>query len=391
MTIQLMNVKRQHKTYAAEYEEAALKVLRSGSYIGGDEVALFEEEFAQYQGAKYGISCGNGTDAIILALRALGIGAEDEVITVSWTFFATAESIAAVGATPVFVDVCPDSFCMDPEKVEAAITDRTKAVLPVHFYGHSCDMSALRDICNKHHLYLVADCAQSTGTRYKGSRKNTLGDVSCFSFFPTKNLGCDGDGGMVVTDDEDIARACRSLKVHGSGKDGLSTLKREYAIKGLHFPENMPLGETKYYNYLIGYNSRLDAIQAAILRKKLTHIEEFVDNRRKNAALYNKTLKDTAYLTPSEAPEVYHSYYIYALRHPEAQRIMAQLKEAGVPCGTYYPVPLHLQGAFAALGYKTGDLPITEELSRTSFAIPVYPELYDEELDYIIDQLCKAL
>lgn len=391
MKIQLMNVLRQHETHAAEYEEAALGVLRSGGYIGGTEVSSFEEEFAAYEGAKFGISCGNGTDAIVLALRALGIGKGDEVITVSWTFFATAESIAAVGATPVFVDVCADTYCMDSKLAEAAITEKTKAILPVHFYGQSCDVEALREICKKYNLYLITDCAQSAGSRYKGERKNTLGDVSCFSFFPTKNLGGDGDGGMVLTDNEDVAKACRSLKVHGSGKDGLWTLKREYELKGMKFPENMPVGENKYYNYLIGYNSRLDAVQAAILRKKLTHLDEFVEGRRKNAQFFNEALKDTEYITPIEGEGSYHSYYIYALKHPNAQKIMEKLKANGVPCGTYYPVPLHLQGAFVPLGYKEGDLPITEELSKTSFAVPVFPELYDEEREYIIEQLKKAL
>lgn len=390
MKIQLMNVQRQHETYAAEYEEAALRVLRSGGYIGGAEVTGIEEEFAAYEGAAYGVSCGNGTDALVLALRALGIGPGDEVITVSWTFFATAESIAAVGATPVFVDVCPDTYCMDPSLVEAKITERTKAVLPVHFYGHSVDMDALRAICKKHGLALITDCAQSAGTRYKGERKETLGDVACFSFFPTKNLGCDGDGGMVLTNDENIARAARSLKVHGSGKDGLWTLRREYEKKGLAFPQNMPVGESKYYNYLIGYNTRLDAIQAAILRKKLTHLEEFVDGRRKNAQLYNESLRGTGYVTPFEADYSYHSYYIYALKHANAAAVMQKLQAVGVPCGTYYPVPLHLQGAFAALGYKEGDLPVTEELSKTTFAIPVFPELNNEERDYIIRALKEA-
>ena len=391
MKIQLMNVQRQHEMHAAEYEEAALKVLRSGGYIGGEEVSSFEEEFAAYEGAKYGISCGNGTDAIVLALRALGVGCGDEVITVACTFFATAESIAAVGATPVFVDVCPDTYCMDVTLVEKAITEKTKVILPVHFYGHSCDMDELWKICKKHNLYLVTDCAQSAGTKYKGERKNTLGDVSCFSFFPTKNLGCDGDGGMVLTNDEDVARACRSLKVHGSGKDGLWTLKREYEMKGKEIPQNMPCGESKYYNYLVGYNSRLDALQAAILRKKLTHMDEFVEGRRKNASAYNEALKDTEYGTPFEASDVEHSYYIYALKHPKAQEIMEKLKAEGVPCGTYYPVPLHLQGAFAHLGYSEGDLPVTEELAKTTFAIPVFPELYDEEREYIINALKKAI
>lgn len=390
MKIALMNVQRQHETHASEYEEAALKVLRSGGYIGGTEVTAFEEEFAAYEGAKYGISCGNGTDSIVIALRALGIGSGDEVITVAWTFFATAESIAAVGATPVFVDVDPRTYCMDPALAEAAVTDRTKAILPVHFYGQSCDMDPLREICRKHGLYLIADCAQSAGTKYKGSRKNTLGDVSCFSFFPTKNLGCDGDGGMILTDDEDIARACRSLKVHGSGRDGLWTLRREYEAKGEPFPENMPEGESKYYNYLIGYNSRLDALQAAILRKKLLHMDEFIAGRRKNAELYNKALAGTPYITPFEDPNNEHSYYIYALKHPDAPAIMERLAERGVPSNTYYPVPLHLQGAFAPLGYREGDLPVSEELSRTTFVIPVFPELYDEERDYIIQALKEA-
>lgn len=389
--IQLMNIERQHEVYAEEYESAAISVLRSGVYIGGSEVATFEEEFANYEGAKYGTSCGNGTDALVIALRALGIGQGDEVITVSWTFFATAESIGAVGATPVFVDVDAKTYCMNPKLAEKAITSKTKAILPVHFYGQSCDMDELRRICKKHNLYLITDCAQSAGTEYKGSRKNTLGDVSCFSFFPTKNLGCDGDGGMILTDNEDIARACRSLKVHGSGKDGLWTLKREYELKGKKMPDNMPVGESKYYNYLIGYNSRLDAIQAAILRKKLTHLDEFIEGRRKNARLYNEALANTTYITPFESKDGLHSYYIYALKHENAQLIMERLKEAGVPCGTYYPVPLHLQGAFAHLGYKEGDLPITEELSKTTFAIPVFPELCDEERNYIIEQLLKVL
>lgn len=390
MKIKLMNVQRQHTIYASEYEEAALKVMRSGDYIGGLEVRAIEEEFAAYNGARYGVSCGNGTDAIVLALRALGIGRGDEVITVAWTFFATAEGIAAVGATPVFVDVDADTYCIDTGLIESVITEKTKAILPVHVYGQCCDMDELWRICKKYKLFLITDCAQSAGTKYKGERKKALGDISCFSFFPTKNLGCDGDGGMVLTDDENIARACRSLKLHGSGKDGLWTLKREYERKAYEFPENMPIGETKYYNYLIGYNTRLDAIQAAILRRKLTHLDEFVEGRRRNARLYNEELACTKFVTPVEGTGSFHSYYIYALRHPKAKKIMKYLKDHGVDCGTYYPVPLHLQGAFITLGYKEGDLPVTEDLCNTSFAIPVFPELYDEEREYIIARLFEA-
>jgi dTDP-4-amino-4,6-dideoxygalactose transaminase len=390
MDIRLMNVKRQHEAHAAEYEEAALRVLRSGCYIGGEEVSAFESEFAAYEGAKYGVSCGNGTDALILALRALGIGAGDEVITVSWTFCSTAESIAVVGAKPVFVDVSPESLCIDPELVERAVTPKTKALLPVHLYGQSCDMTALRDICRRHGLKLVADCAQAAGTSFGGERRGILGDISCFSFFPTKNLGCAGDGGMILTDDEAIAGACRSLKVHGSGANGLEFLRREYEKRGEKIPENMPDGTSKYYNYLIGYNSRLDAVQAAILRKKLNYINDFVDARRANAAYYGEALRGTGYTLPKESAGSRHSYYIYALKHKNAGKIMARLAEAGIQSGVYYPVPLHLQGAFAFLGYRQGDLPVTEELARTTFAVPVYPELSEAEKEFIVKILREA-
>lgn len=391
MKIQLMNIKRQHEDHSEEYENAALNVLRSGNYIGGQEVSLFEEEFARYQGAKYGISCGNGTDALVIALRALGVGQGDEVITVSWTFFATAESIAAVGAKPVFVDVCRDTYCIDTTLIERFITNRTKAVLPVHFYGQSCDMDELKRICKLHNLYLITDCAQSTGTTYKGSRKNTLGDVSCFSFFPTKNLGCDGDGGIILTDNEDVAKACRSLRAHGSGLDGLVTLRKELEKRGTDFPNSMPIGETKYFNYLIGYNSRLDAIQAAILRVKLKFIDDFIKKRRMNAKKYNEALANTEYTLPFEAPYGEHSYYLYVLKHADPLSIMKKLNEKGIQSGIYYPVPLHLQGAFNYLGYKKGDLPVTEELCKTTFAIPVFPELTDEERSFVIATLMEAL
>ena len=391
MIINLMDIKRQHEQHASEYEEAALNVLRSGCYIGGNEVSAFEEEFANYEGAKFGISCGNGTDALQIALRALNIGPGDEVITVSFTFFATAESIAAVGATPVFVDVCEDTYCINTNLVENLITDKTKAILPVHFYGQACDMDALKFICKKHNLFLITDCAQATGTKYKGERKNILGDISCFSFFPTKNLGCDGDGGMILTDNEEIARACRALKVHGSGKNGLVTLKREYEIKNMSMPSSMPVGESKYYNYLIGYNSRLDAIQAAILRKKLKYIDEFIEGRRFNAQYYKNHLKGTEYILPFEADYGENSYYIFALQHPNCEKIKEKLIEKGVGTGTYYPVALHLQGAFKYLGYKEGDLPITERLCKTTFAVPVFPELTQEEREYVVETLLWAL
>lgn len=388
--IQLMNVQRQHEEHQEEIEQAVIKSLRSGRYIGGQAVTFFEKEFAKYEGAKYAISCGSGTDAIVLALRALGIQNGDEVITTDFTFFATAESIVSVGATPVFVDIDINTYCIDTELIEEKINDKTKAIIAVHFYGHSCDMDALWEITKKHNLKLITDCAQSTGTEYKGSRKNTLGDVACFSFFPTKVLGCDGDGGMVLTDDVDVAKACRSLKMHGSGLDGLDTLEKIYMIHGKSIPELMLRGTSKYYNYLIGYNSRLDAIQAAILRVKLKFIDSYIDRRRKNAELYNLALENTSYNVPFEADYTKHVYYLYVLRHENAENIMIKLKEQMVPCGTYYPVPMHMQGAFADLGYKKGDFPKSEMAAKTTFAIPIFPELSEEERNYIIQKLMEV-
>lgn len=389
--IDLMNVQRQHEEHKDEYESAMIDVLRSGRYIGGSQVELFEKEFADYNGVKYGISCGNGTDAIVLALRALNIGYGDEVITTAFTFYATAEGIANVGATPVFVDVSEETYCINPELIEKSITEKTKAIIVVHIYGHCADMDKIREIANRNNLYIITDCAQSTGTKYKGSFANALGDIACYSFFPTKILGCDGDGGMVLTNNEKIAKACKSFKTHGSGEEGLTTLIERYKSDGKSIPENMPLGKSKYYNYLIGYNSRLDAVQAALLRIKLKYLDEFIRKRRNNAQLYNDALKETDYITPFEKNDCEHSYYIYALRSEKAEDIMKKLNEAGIATGTYYPVPLHLQGAFAHLGYKRGDLPVSENLSKTTFAIPVFPELYDEERGYIISVLKRII
>ena len=389
MKVNLMDIRRQEATYAAEYEAAVLDALRSGTYIGGPWVEKFETEFALTVQAKHAISCSNGTTALILALRALGIGPGDEVITVSWTFFATAEAVAAVGAIPVFVDVRPDTYCMDPALIEAAVTVKTRAILPVHFYGHAADMDAICAIAKKHGLLVVEDCAQAMGTTYKGRQVGTFGDAGCFSFFPTKNLGAAGDAGAVVTNREDVAKAVRAYKVHGSGANGLEVLESEYHAQGKSLPENMPRGTSKYYNYLIGYNSRMDAIQAALLCAKLPHVPEFVKGRRENARAYNEALANSGYTLPFEAEDCRHSYYLYVLCHPHADEIMERLKEADIGCGRYYPVPLHLQGAFTHLGYHTGDLPVTERLAATSFAIPVFPELLAEERAYIINTLLE--
>ena len=389
MKINLMDIRRQEASFAAEYEAAVLDALRSGTYIGGPYVERFEEEFAQAVHAKHAISCSNGTTALILALRALQIGPGDEVITVSWTFFATAEAVAAVGATPVFVDVCPDTYCMDPASINEAITERTRAILPVHFYGHCTDMDAICAIAIRHNLLVVEDCAQAMGTEYKGRPVGTFGDAGCFSFFPTKNLGAAGDAGAVVTNRADVAKAVQAYKVHGSGIAGLEVLEAKYAARGETLPAAVPRGTSKYYNYLIGYNSRMDAIQAALLCAKLLHVPEFVESRRGNARAYNEALAGSGYTVPAEAAFCRHSYYLYVLCHPKADAVMDALKAADIGCGRYYPVPLHLQGAFAHLGYHRGDLPVTERLAATSFAIPVFPELTEEEREFIIKTLLE--
>ena len=389
MNIELMDVKRQHLAHKEEFENAVIDVLRSGSYIGGKFVKDFEEKFAAYYDTKYAISCGNGTDALVLALKALNIGSGDEVITTPFTFFATAEAIANVGAKPVFVDINIDDYCIDCNLIEEKITKNTRAILPVHIYGQSCDMDRLRDICDKYNLKLITDCAQSTGTRYKNSRKATLGDVACFSFFPTKILGCDGDGGMVLTDNEDIASAIRAYKVHGSNKDGYMTLKNSYLSSNKDFSKEINLVEDKYHNYLVGYNSRLDAIQANLLNKKLNYLDEYIEKRRKNVDYYNNALNHSIFSTPKVPSYSFHTYYIYALKSNNREGLMKRLKDNGVATGVYYPVPLHLQPAFHYLGYKKGDMPNSEFLSDNLFAIPIYPELSVNELEYITNIINK--
>lgn len=387
MNIELMDVRRQHLAHKEEFDNAVLEVLSSGNYIGGKYVKNFEDKFAAYYETKYAISCGNGTDALVLALKALNIGSGDEVITTPFTFFATAEAIANVGAKPVFVDVNINDFCIDCNLIEEKITKNTKAILPVHIYGQSCDMDKLREICDKHNLKLVTDCAQSTGTRYKDSRKKTLGDVACFSFFPTKILGCDGDGGMVLTDDENVATAVRAYKLHGSNRDGYYTLKSSYLTNNKEFPDEIDLVEDKYHNYLVGYNSRLDAVQANLLSKKLDYLDKYIEGRRNNADCYNSALKNSRISIPKVPEYSFHTYYVYALQSDSREEIMAKLKVKGVATGVYYPVPLHLQPAFYNLGYKKGDMPNAEFLADNLFVVPVYPELFAEELEYIANML----
>ncbi|HZX21247.1 MAG TPA: DegT/DnrJ/EryC1/StrS family aminotransferase [Clostridia bacterium] len=391
MNIPLINLKKQYQTIKTEADQKALEVLSGAQYIMGTNVKEFEKEFGEYLGIKHSISVGNGTDALIISLKALGIGEGDEVITTPYTFFATAESISFIGATPVFVDVELDTFNMDPTKIEEKITAKTKAIMPVHIFGQPCNMDAINNIAKKHNLYVIEDAAQAVGSEYKGQKIGTLSDIAIFSFFPTKNLGCAGDGGMIVTDNDNLAVICRALKAHGSGENGqkafniINSIDEDTAEDNA--ADNTVYNPLKYYNYLIGHNSRLDEIQAALLRIKLREIDKWNNKRGENAKFYNENLRDTNLVTPFEDKNVKHVYHLYILQSEKRAELVSFLNKKGVSTGVYYPVPLHFQKAYKELGYKEGDLPNAEYLSHRTFAIPMFAELTDEEKEYIVNTI----
>lgn len=388
MNISLIDLKRQYETIKEDGDKAVLKVLNDAKYIMGENVLSFEKEFASYIGVKHAISVGNGTDALIIALKALGIGHGDEVITTPFTFFATAESISFVGATPVFVDVLKDSYNIDPEEIEKAITENTKAIMPVHIFGQAADMDEINKIAKKHGLYVIEDSAQAAGGAYKGKKIGTFSDLACFSFFPTKNLGCAGDGGMIVTDNDDLAVMVKALRTHGSGENGqrayniLNDIKAEVA-EDLN-ADNTVYNPLKYYNYLIGHNSRLDELQAALLRVKLKKLDYWNNMRRTHADFYNENLKGTEFITPVVKDYAEHIYHLYILQSEKRDALCKYLKEKGVATGIYYPVPMHLQKVYKPLGYKKGDLKNSEYLADRTFAIPMFAELREEEKEYIV-------
>lgn len=390
MQIPLINLKAQYSGIKEELDNSVLDVLASAQYVMGVNVKEFEKEFGEYLGTKHSISVANGTDALIIALKALGIGEGDEVITTPYTFFATAESISFVGATPIFVDVKLDTYNIDPAKIEEKITARTKAIMPVHIFGQPCDMDEIQIIAKRHNLFVIEDAAQAVGSEYKGKKIGTLSNIATFSFFPTKNLGCAGDGGMIVTNDDELATICKALRVHGSGDNGEKAynllLNKDIELEKIE-EGNSLFNPKKYYNYLIGHNSRLDEVQAAILRVKLHEIDNWNNKRRENAKFYNAQFKDTNLITPFEDDERKHVYHLYILQSEQRGKLTQYLSEKGVATGVYYPVPLHLQKAFTNLGYKEGDLPNSEYLSHRTFAIPMFAELTKAEIDYIIKSI----
>lgn len=361
----------QYQTISTEIHDAVTRVFQSQNFVLGDEVAALEQEIADYCDSEYAIGCASGTDALILSLMALDIGPGDEVITTPFSFFATASAICRVGARPVFVDIEPDSFNLDPQAVEAAITPHTKAILPVHLFGQCADMTSLWRLAARHDLLIIEDACQAIGSTYHGRNAGVLGTVGCFSFFPTKNLGGAGDGGMITTDDEELAVRLRRLRVHGD------------------------MGG--YQHVEVGLNSRLDALQAAVLRVKLRHLDAWSEARRRNADRYLQQFARAGILdditVPVRQSDRLHVFNQFCVRVSGGRRdaVMKSMRDQGIGCAVYYPVPLHLQRCFAELGYRAGDFPIAETAASDILALPIFPELNIQQQDAVVETLAGAV
>lgn len=364
MNIPMVDLKGQYEILKQEIDDAVLQALSATQFILGPNVQAFEQEAADYLGVSHAVGCASGTDALHLALAAAGIGEGDEVITTPFTFIATAEAISYVGATPVFVDIDPKTFNIDLNQVEQAITSKTRAVIPVHLFGQPVDMNALVKLCDDKGLTIVEDCAQSFGAHIDGKMTGSFGAFGAFSFFPSKNLGCYGDGGLITTNDEQRANELKVLRNHGS---------RE-----------------RYHHNIIGYNSRLDELQAVILRIKLKHIDDYNQNRRRVAHRYSNNLADTGIQTAYEDTIGLHIYHQYTLLHEKRDDIMKAVQDAGIACAVYYPIPLHKQDVYME-AYKGLHLPVSESVAQNCFSLPVYPELPDAHVDAITEVIKGAL
>lgn len=358
MSIPLLDLKAQYLTIKDDIDQAIQRVLDSSKFVLGPEMKAFEQEMAAYCGVKEAVAVGNGTDALLLALRGFGVGPGDEVITTPFTFFASAETIAALGATPVFVDIDPVTLNMDLDQLESKITPRTKAIIPVHIFGQMVDVERVMEIAARHDLKVLEDSAQAIGANYRGRKAASIGHAGTFSFFPTKNLGAYGDAGMIVTDDEDLSAHLRMLRFHGC--------------------------KTKYYHDEVGYNSRMDEMQAAILRVKFKHIDEWNAARREKGRIYNELLAGLPLTLPGIDSEGTPVYHLYVLRTDKREELMAALKDNGIGTAIYYPVPLHLQRVFRDLGYKEGDFPVAEHACTQAMALPCFPELTREQQEEIV-------
>lgn len=366
MNIPMLDLSEQYKTFKEEVLFKLDQVMSSSEFILGSHVKQLEIDIAAISKTNHGIGVANGSDAIHIALQAGGIVAGDEVITTPFTFFATGGAIVRAGAIPVYVDIDPITFNIDPSKIEEAITDKTKAIIPVHLYGQMADMEAIMEIANRHNLIVVEDAAQAIGASINGKQVGELGTAATYSFFPTKNLGAYGDGGMLVTNNDDLAEKARVIRVHGS--------------------------KPKYYHHVLGYNSRLDEMQAAILSVKFPHLEKWSAERREHASYYSSNLNDKVsefVQTPVEVEGRYHVFHQYTLRVQRRDELQAYLKEQGIASMIYYPMPLHVQPVFKDLGYKEGDFPITEKASKEALSLPMFPELKKEQKDYILEKIAE--
>ena len=362
--IPFLDLKAQYQRIKPEIDAAIAEVVDSGHFVLGPQVAAFEERFAAYCGAKHCMALNSGTSALHLALLAAGIGAGDEVITVSMTFVATTAAILYCGAKPVFVDVDPDTWTMDPKLIEAAITPRTKAILPVHLHGLMVDMDPIIEIARRHGLVVIEDAAQSHGAEYKGRRAGSAGDVGCFSFYPGKNLGAYGEGGAVVTNNPELARRVALLRDWGQ--------------------------ESKYNHVLPGYNYRMDGIQGAVLNVKIEYIEAWTEARRVVASHYDRLLANSRYKRPTPPPICRHVYHVYAIELWHRNDMQKELHAVGIQTGIHYPVPVHLQKAYADLKYKPGDFPVTEALADRFLSLPIYAELRPEQVAEVVQALENA-
>ncbi len=369
--VPLIDLKPQYQSIKQEVDEAVQRVFESQGFVLGEDVSNLEQEIAHYCDSRYAIGCASGTDALILALKALDIGPGDEVITTPFSFFATASCIERVGAIPVFADVKPECFNIDPDAIAAAITPRTRAILPVHLYGQCAEMDTICRLAVKHDLVVIEDAAQAIGAEFQGRRAGVLGTVGCFSFFPTKNLGGAGDGGMITTDDAQLAERMRRLRVHGDAG--------------------------RYEHLEVGMNSRLDALQAAVLSVKLRHLDSWTQGRQRNADWYeelckNENLEDAIQL-PQTLPARRHVYNQFCVRVQEGLRddVLNSLREQNIGCAVYYPKPLHLQPCFAHHGYKKGQFPVSEKLSEDIMALPIFAELERSQIEQVVNGLSRAV
>jgi len=362
MKVTLVDLVAQYKTIKNEMDSAIHAVLDSGHFILGEANTEMEKKLANYIGVKYALGCGSGTDALQLAMMAHEIKPGDEIISIPMTFVATIEVMVLLGIKPVFVDVDPKTYCIDPGQIEKKITKKTRAIVPVHLYGQSADMDPIMEIARKHNLLVIEDCAQAIGATYKGRKTCTLGDIGCISFFPGKNLGAYGDAGAVLTNDDKIAEKIRMIRVHGSA--------------------------SKYQHLVLGINSRLDSIQAAVVNVKLRYIDRWNEQRRQHATRYTKLLSDLKEaVLPYTPPYNVHTYHQYTLQVKDRDGLQNFLKEKGIATGIHYPIPLHLQPAFKNLGLKQGNFSVSEQISSQVISLPMYPELPDDHQDYVVEQI----